>query len=202
MSVSGPFNPSFRSPSAGHFHRPCSPTCLLRAVDSRCANSLRATRHSESTTHFRKNKPNLAINKRLEPLDLLLQGAPHGPGWAARTARARPGPCSSCRVPATKPSTRIVACTSPVVRDDPRRRNVAEDPRPVGVREHEIVEARNQSHGAGAVGIGERCPRQVVERSVPCSSRNVRSDCRSSEAVSGARRGMRPAADVVLRRRA
>ena len=111
-------------------------------------------------------------------------------------------PLSSCHVPATKPSTRIVACTMPVVRDDPRRRKVAQDPRPVGVREHEIVEARNQPHGSRRVGVRQRRPRKVVEHAPLLVAERPQ---RLPLERGGDRREARdagPLPDVLLRRRA
>ena len=113
---------------------------------------------------------------RSRPSTRAVRSEPSGANGSSTTR-----PLSSCHVPATKPSTRIVACTIAVVRDDARRRNVAQDSRPVGVREHEVVEARNQPHGSRRLGVRQRRPREV-ESVRPCSSWNVRSDCRSSEA--------------------
>ena len=133
-----------RDPSACHEARPVSEGGRFTQ------RQLSKTRGmTDVSTIFRKNKRILLGDERLEPLGLLLQralGVPAKRANGSSTTR----PLSSCHVPATKPSTRIVACTIPLFVTIARRRNVAEDPRPVGVREHEVVEARHQPHAAQA----------------------------------------------------
>ena len=117
----------------------------------------------------------------------------------------------------------------PVVRHDPRRREVAEDPGAVGVREDEVVEPRHESRRRGRLRIGQRRARQVVQHlpvlvperahrqslerlgdrlqprharplaDVLLGRRPVRAEIRGDEPVEGSLRFQRRAADLPAR---
>ena len=88
-----------------------------------------------------------------------------------------------------------------VVRDDPRRRDVAEDPRAVRVREDEIVETRHEPRRSRRLRVGQRRSREVVEH-LP-APRRERPQRQPLERLGDRLHPghARPLADVLFRRR-
>ena len=161
-SQSRPFNPS-----CGHRRREHPPAMEpdLSAEGGRLhAAPLASARvRPEYSTFFRINKPNLAIQQmsraaRSRPSARASSFRPSGANGSSVTR-----PLSSCHVPATKPSTRIVACTIPLF---VTMREGGTSPR---IRDRSACESTRLSKrgtsrtGAGRVGVRQRRAREVVE---------------------------------------